>query len=206
MTDPVPRSPARATARRPLVVATSNPGKLREIQDILAACDVAVVGLPDLAAVEFPEEGGDYQDNAVAKARAAASQLGVRALADDSGLEVEGLAGAPGPYSARYGGDHLDDAGRVQHLLDELAARPGASRRARFVCWAALVEPDGTSRTAFGECAGAILEIARGGGGFGYDPVFQPDGFGVSMAEVEDAVKNEISHRARALRALLAAG
>ncbi len=189
-----------------LVVATQNAGKLREIRDILAGREFEVVSLAGLAPVDFPDEGGDYRENAVAKARAAALQLGVRALADDSGLEVEGLGGGPGAYSARYGGAHLDDAGRVQHLLDELGARPGASRRARFVCWAALVEPDGTTRSAFGECPGEILAAARGAGGFGYDPVFQPDGFEVSMAEVADAVKNEISHRARALHALLGPG
>lgn len=184
-----------------IVVATGNPGKVEEIRAILGGLRLA--GLRELGPVTFPDEGGDYRENALAKARAAALQLGEWALADDSGLEVEGLAGAPGPYSARYGGPGLDDAGRAKHLLAELGRRQGASRRARFVCWAALASPDGRAWTAFGDCAGVILDAPRGDGGFGYDPVFQPVGYAVAMAELPAATKNEISHRARALRALL---
>lgn len=188
------------------MVATHNSGKLREIQAILGELPSAVRGLAGLPAVQFPEEGGDYEPNAVAKARAAAEQLDEWAVADDSGLEVEGLGGAPGPLSARYGGPGLDDADRLRHLLAELAARPGASRRARFVCWAALAGPDGTLRVASGECPGTILEAPRGSDGFGYDPVFRPDGFEQSMAELPAATKNAISHRARALRDLFGLG
>lgn len=197
-----------ATASLPrgarVVIATGNPGKVREIADILADRDLVLCGLEGLAPVDFPEEGGDYAQNAVAKARAAAARLGDWALADDSGLEVEALGGAPGAYSARFGGEGLDDAGRCRHLLRELAARPGASRRARFVCHVALAAPDGAATTARGECAGSLLEAARGRGGFGYDPIFQPDGYDRSLAELSQETKNEISHRARALRALFA--
>jgi XTP/dITP diphosphohydrolase len=187
-----------------VVVATQNPGKLLEIREILAQRDVELCDLSGLAAVEFPEEGGEYRPNALGKARAVAEQLGERALADDSGLEVEALGGAPGPYSARFGGAGLDDQGRVQHLLRELAAVPGAVRRARFVCWTALAEPSGEVRAAFGTCPGTILAEPCGTGGFGYDPIFRPDGYTKSMAELAAASKHELSHRARALRALFA--
>jgi len=156
----------------------------------------------DLPPVDFPEEGTDYRANAIAKARAVTEQLDEVALADDSGLEVEGLDGAPGPLSARFGGGGLDDAGRVAHLLSELSTRPSPSRRARFVCHVALVTPGGAVQTAFGECGGRIVEAPRGAGGFGYDSVFQPHGFRETMAELAAEEKNSLSHRARALRAL----
>jgi len=185
-----------------VVVATKNPGKLREIAAILADLELELRDLRGLPEVRFPEEGGDYEANARAKARAAALQLGEIALADDSGLEVEGLGGEPGPYSARFGGAGLDDAGRVAHLLSQLSQRAGASRRARFVCWVALVTPEGRETTAFGECGGEILAAPRGTSGFGYDPVFRVEGMQATMAELPGARKNEVSHRARALRAL----
>lgn len=188
-----------------VVVATGNPGKLREIRAILGDRDFEVCDLSGFPPVEFPEEGDDYLANAVAKARAVADQLGEVALADDSGLEVEGLDGQPGPRSARLGGPGLDDAGRVAHLLELLDAKPGASRNARFVCTAALVTPDGRVETALGECRGKILPSARGEGGFGYDPVFEVEGSAATMAELPADRKNELSHRARALAALLGA-
>ena len=189
-------------AGRRIVVATQNPGKVREFVEILRFQDFTLCDLADLPAVRFPKEGSDYAENAIAKARAAAEQLGEIALADDSGLEVEGLGGAPGPHSARFGGTDLDDAGRVAHLLAQLAKDPAASRRARFVCYAALATPQGQVETAFGECAGSILEAPRGANGFGYDPVFQVAEMSETMAELPAARKNELSHRARALRAL----
>ncbi len=190
------RLPAR------VVVATSNPGKLREIRALLAPLPVPLVGLEALPGLRLPPEGDEYMDNAVAKARAAAAFAGSPALADDSGLEVEALGGAPGPHSARYGGPGLDDAGRVARLLGELTGREGAQRRARFVCAAALVAPAGEVVTAFGECAGRIGRAPRGAGGFGYDPVFEVDAAGRTMAELPEEEKNRISHRARAFRAL----
>jgi XTP/dITP diphosphohydrolase len=187
-----------------LVVATSNPGKLREIGELLGGMDVVLRSLGDLPSVELPEEGDDYEENARAKARTVAVALGVAALADDSGLEVEALGGAPGPRSARYGGAGLDDAGRVARLLEELSGVARDRRRARFVCVAAWAGSAGEGSTAVGTCEGRILETPRGVGGFGYDPVFQPDGESVSMAELSQERKNVLSHRARAFRALAA--
>jgi XTP/dITP diphosphohydrolase len=194
-----PAGPARA------VVATSNPAKLREIRAVLAPLPLPLVGLDAFPELRLPPEGDDYAANAVAKARAAAAHTGQAALADDSGLEVEGLGGAPGPRSARYGGPGLDDAGRVAVLLDQLAGREGAARRARFVCVAALALPDGEVATARGECRGRIGAAPRGRRGFGYDPVFEVQGRGRTMAELPAREKNRISHRARAFRALRAA-
>jgi XTP/dITP diphosphohydrolase len=154
------------------VVATGNPGKLREFRQVLRELPVVLHPLSDFPAVELPDEGDDYEANAVAKARTAARATGRPALADDSGLEVEALEGRPGPHSARYGGEGLDDAGRVSLLR--------------------------------GECDGRILPAPRGLDGFGYDPVFLPEGEAVSAAELEPERKNALSHRGRALRTLLA--
>lgn len=187
-----------------LVVATGNEGKLREFRSLLRELPLALRSLREFAGVELPEEGDDYEQNALAKARSAARQTGLPALADDSGLEVEGLGGAPGPRSARYGGTGLDDAGRVEHLLRALRDRAGDARRARFVCVAALALPDGDAWTARGECPGVVLEAPRGRGGFGYDPVFWSSEAGAGVAELAEDLKNEISHRGRALRALRA--
>jgi XTP/dITP diphosphohydrolase len=188
---------------RRLVVATGNAGKLREIRALLEAEPVELVGLAELPAVDLPEEGDDYRANAIAKARAAALQLGEPAVADDSGLEVAALDGRPGPHSARYGGPGLDDAGRVERLLRELEGVPAERRGARFVCHVALVLPDGATEATVGVCEGSIRERPTGGGGFGYDPVFQPVGEAGSMAELAPERKNEISHRARAFAALV---
>jgi XTP/dITP diphosphohydrolase len=186
---------------REVVVATSNPGKVREIRAILGDVPVVLRGLDGFPEVEFPEEGDDYEANAVAKARAVVRATGRAALADDSGLEVDGLDGAPGPRSARFGGPGLDDGERTAALLDAIAGFTGERRNARFVCVAALATRDGEVVTARGECPGRILEAPRGGGGFGYDPIFEV-ARGTAMAELPPARKNEISHRARALRAL----
>jgi XTP/dITP diphosphohydrolase len=190
-------------AHREWVVATSNPGKLREIRAILAAAPVVLRALDANEGVRFPPEGEDYAENAIAKARAVASATGRPAVADDSGLEVTGLGGKPGPRSARYGGAGLDDAGRVTALLAAMSGLAGEARDARFVCVAALATPEGDVLTARGECAGRILGSPQGGGGFGYDPVFQAEeGLGRSMAELSDAEKHAISHRGRAFRML----
>ena len=185
-----------------VVVATSNPGKLREIRDLLEPLPAKLVGLDAFPGLRLPPEGDDYAANAAAKARAAAAQSGCPALADDSGLEVAGLGGGPGPRSARYGGPGLDDAARVARLLAELAGREGDARRARFVCAAALATPEGSLTTAFGECAGRIAHRPRGASGFGYDPVFELEAQARTMAELSPAEKNHLSHRARAFRAL----
>jgi XTP/dITP diphosphohydrolase len=193
-----------AAAAPAVVIATTNAGKQREIRAILAGVPVVLRGLDEFPPVDFPEEGDDYAANAIAKAQAVARATGCAALADDSGLEVDGLGGAPGPRSARFGGPGLDDPMRTAALLEALAACEGADRNARFVCVAAFVGADGTVTTARGECEGRILSAPRGGRGFGYDPVF-----GVaaetSMAELPESEKNAISHRANALRALIPA-
>jgi XTP/dITP diphosphohydrolase len=188
-----------------LVVATGNAGKLAELRALLAPLPLRVAGLAEFAPVAFPDEGDDYAANAEAKARAAARALALPALGDDSGLEVEALGGAPGPRSARYGGPGLADADRTALLLRELGAR-GGDRRARFVCVAALALPDGAVRTARGACEGRIGTAPRGANGFGYDPVFEPDGpGGRTFAELGAEEKDHLSHRGRAVRALLPA-
>ncbi len=194
--------PSRAPLRE-VVVATGNPGKLLEFRAILGDLPLALRALDAFPEVLMPEEGDDYEKNAVAKARAACEGAGRAALGDDSGLEVAGLDGAPGPYSARFGGPGLDDAGRVDALLEALAARDGADRNARFVCVCALALPDGRVFTSRGECAGSILESPRGGLGFGYDPIFLVDGTERSMAELAPARKHALSHRGRALADLV---
>jgi len=189
-----------------VALATGNAGKVRELRELLEPLDLRAAGLDELGPVAFPAEGDDYEANARGKALAAARALGLPALADDSGLEVEGLGGAPGVRSARYGGPALDDAGRCALLLRELAARPGASRRARFVCVAALALPNGELHAARGVCLGTIEPAPRGASGFGYDPVFRVDepGFrdGRTLAELAPGEKAQLSHRARALAAL----
>jgi XTP/dITP diphosphohydrolase len=193
---------SRPAAYREVVLATSNPGKLLEVRGLLGDLPILLRSAEAFPDVLLPEEGDDYRANAVAKARTAARDTGRLALADDSGLEVEALGGGPGPRSARYGGPGLDDRGRIAVLLEALANVPAERRRARFVCVAALATPEGEVVTARGECAGRILDAPRGRGGFGYDPVFEPEGRGRSMAELPPGVKNRISHRARAFRAL----
>ena len=189
-------------AARRVVFATGNAGKLREVRALLASPELEIVGLDAVGPVALPEEGDDYEANAVAKARAVAQACGLPALGDDSGLEVEALGGAPGPRSARFGGPGLDDAGRVRHLLAALRGVPSERRAARFVCVAALALPDGETVTARGECAGWIAEAPRGTGGFGYDPVFEVAPGGPTMAELPADEKQRVSHRGRAFRAL----
>ena len=189
-------------ARRALVAATANSGKLDEFRTLLADLPLRVISLDGLDPVRFPEEGLDYAANALAKAQAVADQLGEWAVADDSGLEVSALGGAPGPLSARYGGVGLDDAGRVGHLLSALEEQGTRDRDARFVCFVALVRPGSDPLTAHGECLGRIVTQPRGGAGFGYDPIFIPEGFEATMAELPPGEKDRISHRGRAFARL----
>lgn len=198
-----PASTARSKDRAQVVVATQNAGKLREVRMLLAELPVELLGLTPEWARALPEEGDDYESNAVAKARAVAQRSGGIAVADDSGLEVSALDGRPGPHSARYGAPGLDDAARAARLLEELVAVPVAQRSARFVCLAAAAHPDGRIAVARGVCEGRILSGPRGSGGFGYDPVFQPGGVEASMAELSEAEKHRLSHRGRAFRELL---
>lgn len=184
------------------VIASGNPGKQLEIARILSATRIRVESLARFGEVRFPEEGLDYRENAIAKARAVASQVGEIAVGDDSGIEVDALDGAPGPSSARYGGEDLNDRERLEKLLIAVNGVPEAKRTARFVCYAALATPAGDTVVAYGECRGLILDAARGEGGFGYDPIFQPNGYVESMAQIGAAVKDQISHRAVAFRDL----
>ena len=196
-----------------VVVATGNVHKLDEIAAILAGVP-ALAGRPldlvpmtDLGVPSPPEDGETFAANALLKARACASATGLPALADDSGLEVAALDGAPGVRSARYAGEPTDDAANNALLLTRLAAAGAttlAARRAAFVCAAALVLPDGTERTAEGRMPGRVVTTARGARGFGYDPLFVADASadGRTNAELRPEEKDAISHRGEAFRAL----
>jgi len=186
---------------RSLVLATRNPGKVREIESILADSGWSFSSLQSFPDVETPAEtAATYAENAILKARFYAIATGVCALADDSGLEVEALSGAPGVFSARYAGANASDADRRALLLSELAKVSDLNRRARFVAAVAICDAEGTVlNVSEGICEGTIISSPRGNGGFGYDPLFVPDGFNQTFAELADDVKNIISHRARAL-------
>ena len=182
-----------------LLLGTRNPGKVKEITSILEDSDWSFSSLQEFENVESPEENGEtYADNAIVKARFYAQATGLFALADDSGLEVDALGGAPGVFSARYAGENASDAGRRKLLLSELAEV--TERSARFVSVVAIANPDGTVlNISEGICEGTITFDPRGTGGFGYDPLFIPDGYDQTFAELAQALKNRISHRGRAL-------
>jgi len=184
-----------------LLLGTRNPGKVKEIASILQDVGWTFSSLEEFASLESPEENGaTYAENAIIKARFYATATGRCALADDSGLEVDALAGAPGVFSARYAGEGASDADRRALLLFELARVEASERRARFVSAVAVAAADGTVlNVSEGICAGRIIFAARGQGGFGYDPLFVPDGYDQTFAELPEEVKNTISHRARAL-------
>ena len=182
-----------------LVLATRNPGKISEIKALLPGVRVApaasFTGCPE------PEETGrTFEENALIKARAVSLYTGKTALADDSGLEVDALDGAPGVHSARYAGRDPTDQDNIRRLLGALDGISDAERTARFRCVMAVVVPDGRTWTAEGACEGRILQAPRGDAGFGYDPLFVPEGYENTFAELDAGVKNRISHRALALR------
>jgi XTP/dITP diphosphohydrolase len=182
-----------------LLLGTRNLGKLREITSILEDSGWSFSSPPEN--IETPvEDGKTFTDNAIAKARFYATASGLWALADDSGLEVDALAGAPGVYSARYAGENASDADRRELLLSELAKVVDKDRRARFVSVVAIASADGkVLNVSEGICEGTLTFAPRGEGGFGYDPLFVPDGFSQTFAELPESVKNRISHRAQAL-------
>ena len=184
-----------------LLIATGNAGKLAEIRAVLGALPInfrTLTDFPEIAPVE--ESGRTYEENAILKARAYAQQTGLWALADDSGFEVAGLDGAPGIISARYAGAGISDSDRIAFLLQRLERVNRNQRSARFVCVAALADPTGSiAGVTHGICEGLIIDQPRGGGGFGYDPIFIPQGFDKTFAELPADIKNVISHRARAL-------
>lgn len=198
-----------------LVLATRNAGKLRELRELLRGqvpgldvdtqvIDAAAAGAPDVA-----ETGVTFAENSLLKARAVAEATGLVAIADDSGLAVDVLGGAPGIFSARWAGRHGDDAANLRLLLDQLSDVPDEHRGAAFVCAAALAVPAaaGTAREVveYGQLEGCLLREPRGNGGFGYDPILLPSGLDRSCAELSQEEKNAISHRGKAFRALLPA-
>ena len=187
-----------------LVLASSNPGKLSELRELLSHTHFDLHAQSEFGVRDAEETANTFVENALLKARHAARTTGLPALGDDSGLCVDALGGAPGLYSARYGGAHGDAAGNIERLLRELQDIPEARRGARFYCVLVLLRSadDPQPLIAEGEWSGRILEAPRGIGGFGYDPVFFDPEQGCSAAELDPIVKNRISHRGRALAAL----
>ncbi len=192
--------------RQSLLIATHNKGKLLEFKRVLSEFQVRLFGLKDVGmTTEVEESGMTFAENATIKAQYYFRQTGLRTLADDSGLEVEALGGAPGVRSARYGGPQATDQMRISLLLDTLRATGDTMRRARFVCVLALID------AAYGDdvhlfsaaCPGRIASEPHGANGFGYDPIFIPEGYTKTFAELPAEIKNSISHRGRALNLLL---
>ncbi|MGH8428035.1 MAG: RdgB/HAM1 family non-canonical purine NTP pyrophosphatase [Gammaproteobacteria bacterium] len=190
--------------RRRVVVATTNPGKLAEITRLLAPLGLETVAQGALGIPPAAETAPTFVENAIAKARAAAQAVELPALADDSGLEVDALDGAPGVRSARYAGGHGNNAANIAKLLAALSERPGASRRARFRCVAVFLAraEDPAPLIAEGVWEGEIAAAPRGERGFGYDPVFYLPGRGLTAAELDPAEKDRLSHRAQAFEQL----
>jgi XTP/dITP diphosphohydrolase len=186
-----------------LVLATRNPGKVAEFQDLLAGLAITLIALREFAGVpEVSENAPTYRANALAKAEAVARHLRLPALADDSGLEVDALAGDPGVRSARFAGEPADDQRNVAKLLATLRDVPPTARTARFRCTIVVARPDGGVLTADGSCEGLISLQPAGSGGFGYDPVFLVPALGRTFAELSLAQKQALSHRARACAVL----
>ncbi len=188
-----------------ILIGTANPGKLREYRELLADIPATFISAADagLASLDVDESADSFTGNALIKARAYAQASGLLTLADDSGLAVDALDGAPGVHSARYGGNGLDDKGRRQRLLAALADVPEGQRTARFVCVIALVDPSGQHDEAIveGTVEGRIaFEDRDGPTGFGYDAVFVPEGHADTFAQLPGSVKHEMSHRGRAAR------
>lgn len=184
-----------------IVVGSRNSGKIREIQAVLADLPYCVTGLSDQTIPDAEETGTTFQENAILKARYYCQHTGEYCLADDSGLEVDALNGAPGVYSARYAGEQASDEENNQKLLSALTAIPMQRRTARFRSVLALAGPDGSLMLAEGVCEGIVLFEARGTGGFGYDPLFLMPDQRKTLAEMTLAEKNLVSHRGNALRA-----
>jgi XTP/dITP diphosphohydrolase len=195
-----------------VVLATRNAAKLRELARILGAEDSAsrdggeqirLAGLDEFpGAPDVPETGATFEENALLKARAIADYTGLPAVADDSGLCVDALNGMPGVLSARWAGGHGDDKANLDLVLAQVADVPGTRLGAQFVCAAALVVPGGAEWVVTGRVEGRLIRAPRGSGGFGYDPIFLPDGFSQTTAEMTAEAKDAISHRGRAFRAL----
>ncbi|MDY6055700.1 RdgB/HAM1 family non-canonical purine NTP pyrophosphatase [Micrococcus sp.] len=192
-----------------VVLATRNQGKVRELRALLAAAlpeldvETAVVDAGAVDAPDVVEDGVTFEENALKKARQVAAHTGLVAVADDSGLAVDVLGGAPGIFSARWAGRHGDDAANLRLLLDQLADVPDEHRGATFVCAAALAVPGGPEHVELGRLEGTLLREPVGEGGFGYDPILRPAGQTRSTAQLSPEEKNAISHRGQAFDALL---
>jgi XTP/dITP diphosphohydrolase len=188
-----------------IAIASKNAHKLRELGRICADWPVGWVTVETHDPAAFPdveETGATYLENALLKAHAVAEALGVPAIADDSGIEADALGGKPGPRSARFAGEAASDDENLRALLGALKGVPAGGRSARYRCAAAIAHPDGAVAHVEGICEGVIRSKPVGSGGFGYDPIFEPVGWDVTMAELTDAEKDRISHRGRAFRGL----
>ena len=183
-------------------LATANPGKIQEMSSILEIEGIRTITRNDLGIdVEIQESGLTFMENAIIKAQTICEISGLASIGDDSGLSVDALDGEPGVYSSRYGGDSLDDTGRCLHLLNKLDSID--QRGAKFVCAVACAFPDGTLISAVGECVGEIVRTMTGHSGFGYDPIFLPNGMNRTIGQMSQEEKNTISHRSKALKALV---
>lgn len=189
-----------------IVIGSGNPDKARELSELLSGLPYEVKSTADFGAVPAPEETADtFEGNAIEKARYYAARFGVACVADDSGLEVDALDGAPGVYSARYAGEGCSYADNNRKLLGALVDVPESRRTARFVCCAAFVEPGGgAAHVEFGTVEGRIATAPAGANGFGYDPVFIPNGHAATFGEMDPAAKHSLSHRGAAFRKMRA--
>ncbi len=184
-----------------IVLATRNKKKIEEIKRIMTGMAISIFTLSDfLGCPEVEEDGTSFEENAIKKAVTVARYTGKSSLADDSGLEVYALSGAPGTLSSRYAGEAADDRSNIKKLLYEMRLMVKEERKARFVCCVALVLPDGSVTTFFGYAEGRIGTEPKGFKGFGYDPVFYPDSYSKTFAEMSDEEKDAISHRGGALK------
>jgi len=189
-----------------IVLATGNAGKIRELSAMLAELvpDIRVLGLKDFPDIgDIPETGDTFEENARIKARTVAAMTGLVAVADDSGLAVDALNGAPGVYSARYSGEDATDERNVNKLLDAMRLIPDKDRGCHFACVMLAADPDGLELVGRGQWPGRVTHAPAGDMGFGYDPVFFDEELGMTAAQMEAGVKNARSHRGRALRDLL---
>jgi XTP/dITP diphosphohydrolase len=188
-----------------LVVASHNEGKVREFAELLAPFGIDCVSAASLGLPEPEETGETFAENAALKAEAAARASGMIAIADDSGLEVAALGGAPGIHSARWGGEARDFGLAMDRVQGELEARSTSDARANFMCALALAPPEGSACIFEGKVFGTLTWPPRGSHGFGYDPIFVPDGYTETFGEIARQLKNELSHRMRAFEKLMAA-
>ena len=185
-----------------LVLATRNKGKIEEVQRLISehAPHIRLRSVAEFGVDDVDETGSTFEENALLKASTIARLTGLPALADDSGIAIDALGGAPGVYSARWSGVHGDDGANIAKVLEELADVPESDRGAQFVCVIALAMPDGRHVTVRGEVEGRVRTAPVGEYGFGYDPIFQPAGFQITTAQMDPKTKDSISHRGKALR------